>query len=308
MSIKNLFLAVRPWSLSASLIPSVIGLILADKSKPLSGNFLLSFFSVVTVILVQAAGNLVNTYYDFVNGIDKQVKANDEEKSESSSGDITLTDNILTINQLVELLLTCYIASVITLVFVMIASPARSETLILLYALGLASSYFYTGGVSLKYKALGDLVILVTFGPLISEFTFASCCGHVSMTPIYISIPLSVNAESILHVNNMRDIKSDKEAGIHTLVMFLGIKLSNLTMAIFLVTPYIFLFFAVYYTRNWLFLLPCLTVGTANDIYKLVCASRFISLPEKVAKFHLIFGIFYIITLYFCGNRALGLT
>lgn len=308
MSMKNLFLAVRPWSFSASLIPSVIGLILADKSKPSSGNFLLSFFSVVTVILVQAAGNLVNTYYDFVNGIDKQAKAHDKEQSESSCGDITLTDNILTIKQLVKLLLTCYIASVITFVFVMIASPARSEALILLYALGLASSYFYTGGVSLKYKALGDLVILVTFGPLISEFAFASCCGYVSMIPIYISIPLTVNAESILHVNNMRDIKSDKEAGILTLVMFLGIKLSNVTMAIFLVTPYIFLFFGVYYTRNWLFLLPCLTAGTAEDIYKLVCASRFKSLPEKVAKFHLIFGIFYIIALYFCGNGALGLT
>ena len=297
MSTKDLFLATRPWSFPASLIPSVIGVILAYENKYLSGiDILLSLFSIVTVILVQAAGNLVNTYYDFINGIDKKKDEHHHQQSDS-----TLTDNILTIYQLVKLLLISYLASIITFVFLLITSPARSEIITLLYGLGLASSYFYTGGVALKYKALGDLVIFATFGPLISTFTYASCCGHVSIIPIYISLPLTINAESILHVNNMRDIKNDKEAGIRTLVMFLSPRLSSVVMAILLISPYLSCVVIVYYTRSLLFLLPCFTAGIAADIYRRVRANQFASLPETVAKFHLIFGTFYVIALYFCN-------
>lgn len=306
MSLHNLLLSTRPWSFSASFVPSVIGLILAAERKQFNRTDLfLSFFSVITVILVQAAGNLVNSYYDFINGIDRKVTCEKDGQQpkgiKGDTGDSTLTGNIVTIKQLLTLLLTCYLASFMTFIFLITSSsPSSRGILTLLYVSGLVSSYLYTGGVALKYRALGDLVILVTFGPLISEFAFVSCRGYISTSLIVISLPLAINAEAILHVNNMRDIESDREAGIFTLVMLLGKRLSSVILVILLVTPYL-LCLLIAVRCCWLFLLPGFTAGIAVDIYAQVSASNFTLLPEKVAKFHLIFGTFYTIAVYFCG-------
>lgn len=86
MKIKTYLLALRPWSLSASLVPTILGSAIAYRSP---GNFdfnLLTFvLTIFTVITVHGAGNVVNTYFDFVKGIDNR-----------KSDDRTLVDHILT--------------------------------------------------------------------------------------------------------------------------------------------------------------------------------------------------------------------
>jgi 1,4-dihydroxy-2-naphthoate octaprenyltransferase len=77
--------ALRPWSFSASLTPVLLGAVLAYKT---SGAFSLATLmaTLVTVVSVHAAGNLVNTYYDFMRGIDSRQRSDDR----------TLVDSILT--------------------------------------------------------------------------------------------------------------------------------------------------------------------------------------------------------------------
>lgn len=86
MKIKTYLLALRPWSLSASLVPTILGSAIAYRSVGwYDFNFVTFILTIFTVICVHGAGNAVNTYYDFVKGIDNR-----------KSDDRTLVDEILT--------------------------------------------------------------------------------------------------------------------------------------------------------------------------------------------------------------------
>lgn len=85
MKLKTYLLALRPWSLSASLVPTLLGSALAYRSStPHEFNFLTFILTIFTILTVHGAGNLVNTYYDYVKGIDNR-----------KSDDRTLVDHIL---------------------------------------------------------------------------------------------------------------------------------------------------------------------------------------------------------------------
>lgn len=85
MKLKTYLLALRPWSLSASLVPTLLGSALAYRSStPHEFNFLTFILTIFTVVTVHGAGNVVNTYYDYVKGIDNR-----------KSDDRTLVDHIL---------------------------------------------------------------------------------------------------------------------------------------------------------------------------------------------------------------------
>lgn len=93
MKLKTYLLALRPWSLSASLVPTMLGLALAYRSStPHDYYFLTVILVLFTVITVHGAGNVVNTYYDYVKGIDNR-----------RSDDRTLVDHILSIEEVKQI-------------------------------------------------------------------------------------------------------------------------------------------------------------------------------------------------------------
>lgn len=59
-------------------------------------------------------------------------------------------------------------------------SPARMELLALMYFGGISSSFLYTGG-GLKYIALGDIIIMVTFGPVSVLYSFVAQTGMITL-------------------------------------------------------------------------------------------------------------------------------
>ena len=70
-----------------------------------------------------------------------------------------------------------------------------------------------------QYIALGDLAILLTFGPLTVFFSFVTQCGALALSPLIYALPLAFLAEAILHSNNARDAAADDKAGIVTLAI-----------------------------------------------------------------------------------------
>ena len=93
------------------------------------------------------------------------------------------------------------------------------------YAIGHVCLHLFAG-IGLKYVALGDIVILITFGPLAVMFAHAVQVGYLSVLPLVYAVPLALNTEAILHSNNTRDMDSDKQAGIVTLAILIGPTLS----------------------------------------------------------------------------------
>ncbi|XP_077998077.1 ubiA prenyltransferase domain-containing protein 1-like [Glandiceps talaboti] len=280
--IASYWLALRPWSFSASLTPVALGTALAYKS---SGglDFLLALFTFLGVLCVHGAGNLTNTYFDYKKGIDSK-----------KSDDRTLVDHILEPTNVATFGAFLYGFGCFFLLLIIVVSPAKMEHLALIFFGGLSSSFLYTGGVGLKYLALGDLVIIITFGPLAVMFTFLAQTGTLVLSPLLYALPLALNTEAILHSNNTRDMDGDRSAGVVTIAILLGKMGSYSFYVLLLFIPYI-MFCVLGINFSVGFLLPLLTLPIAFDLEKQFRQGLLARIPQRTAKLNLLLGIFYVL-------------
>ncbi|XP_014613741.1 PREDICTED: ubiA prenyltransferase domain-containing protein 1 homolog [Polistes canadensis] len=285
MKLSSYFLALRPWSLSASLVPTLLGSALAYRLIGLTNfSWISLILTLCTVISVHGAGNVVNTYFDYIKGVDSR-----------KSDDRILVDHLLSKDELVSLGALLYAVGCIGFVLLTTISPAKMEHLALVYFGGLSSSFLYTGGIGLKYIALGDVLILVIFGPISVLFAFMAQTGYVELGTIYYAIPLALNTEAILHSNNTRDLESDKKAGIVTLAILIGYTASHVLYAFLLFTPYITLVVLALRYSVW-FLLPIITLPTAFKIEKQFRSPHMIqNVPKQTARLNIFLGILYVL-------------
>lgn len=249
----------------------------------------------LTVLLVHGAGNLVNTYYDYVRGIDGR-----------NSDDRTLVDHILSEEEVVRLGAILYLCGSITFFLLAALSPAKVEHLAGPFFCGLSISFLYTGGFGLKYIALGDIIFVIVFGPASVLFAYVSQTGKFNWEPIYYALPLALNTEAILHSNNTRDLESDSKAGIVTLAIVIGRTASHILYAFLMFTPYIMFVVAAIRCRSINLLLPLLTIFSAFHIEKqLRLPETMKNVPRETAKLNSFFGFLYIIALLLTENSRL---
>ncbi|XP_078498361.1 ubiA prenyltransferase domain-containing protein 1 [Lissotriton helveticus] len=285
-------LALRPWSFSASLIPVVLGSVLAYRSQG-SLNILLLLVCAVAVLAVHGAGNLVNTYYDFSKGIDHK-----------KSDDRTLVDHILEPQDVVRFGACLYTLGCVCAACIYGLSTLKLEHLALIYFGGLSGSFLYTGGIGFKYVALGDLVILITFGPLAVMFAHAVQVGYLSVAPLLYAVPLALNTEAILHSNNTRDMESDRQAGIVTLAILIGPTLSYILYNTLLFVPYlIFCVLATRYTISMV--LPLLTIPVAFSLERQFRSRSFSKISQRTARLNLFLGLFYVFAIFLAPAGSL---
>ncbi|XP_070489967.1 ubiA prenyltransferase domain-containing protein 1 homolog [Chironomus tepperi] len=287
MKLKSYLIALRVWSLSASIIPTILGAAISYRTHSAQQDFSLIIFilNVFTIITVHCAGNVVNTYFDYVKGIDNR-----------KSDDRTLVDHLLTMDEVVSLGAVLYTLGCIGFVLLAILSPARMEHLALVYFGGLSSSFLYTGGIGLKYIALGDLLILIIFGPISVIFSYMSQTGNINWALIYYALPLALNTEAILHSNNTRDSESDQKVGIVTLAILIGRTASHVLYALLLFIPYIIFVVLSFKSSLW-FVLPLVTLPHAFKIEKQFRNENTLQgVPRQTAKLNFFFGILYIVS------------
>lgn len=284
--------ALRPWSFTASLTPVLLGACLGYKVHAVFDAAVLIVVC-VTALAVHAAGNLVNTYYDFKKGVDNK-----------KSDDRTLVEGYMKSNDVATLGAVCYGLGCAGLVILFLISPAKSQLLSLMYFCGLSSSFLYTGGLGLKYIALGDIAIFITFGPITVMFSYLAMTGELSMVVILYAIPLAMNIECVLHVNNCRDADSDRAAGIITLAIILGKTYSYLLFCVLLFGPYIAFACATVNLSVW-YILPLSTIVKAFSIERLFRSNNLSFLPHRIAELNLLLGIFFIVAIFFSPKSGL---
>ncbi|CAH1775825.1 unnamed protein product, partial [Owenia fusiformis] len=290
--LSDYVVALRPWSFTASLTPVALGSVLAYK---MTGDFNIWIVIVtcITALAVHAAGNLVNTYFDYVKGVDSK-----------KSDDRTLVDHLLAPDEVARLGGIFYIIGCCGFVVMTILSPTKMEHLALLYFGGLSASFLYTGGLGLKYVALGDILIFISFGPITVLFAFLAQGGELSLLPMAYAIPVALNTEAILHSNNVRDFESDKAAGIVTLPILIGKTASYVVFALLIFgPPAIFAVMTVKF-NPWCFL-PTLTMLMALKAEKMFRTGKLALLPHYIAQMNLILGFLYIVAIYMSSSAQL---
>jgi 1,4-dihydroxy-2-naphthoate octaprenyltransferase len=276
-------MATRPFSFTASIVPVIIGTLLAAEA----GYFDAFRFALVLLasILVHAGSNLVNDYFDYVNGADKPAALG---RGGAIQRGVIPPRGILAFG-----LVLFGIATVIGLwIVALVGWP------ILLFALpSLAAAYFYTGGPKpLGYIALGEITVFVFMGPILLTGSYYVQAGAVSWTALLASVPVGLLVTAILQANNIRDIRDDTEAGKRTLATYVGRRWANREYVMLVVTAYVVLGLIVLQgVMPALVLIAFITLPRAIEVLRIVLhrdEARMLNAALRMtAGLHLRFGL-----------------
>ncbi|NPV05763.1 MAG: 1,4-dihydroxy-2-naphthoate octaprenyltransferase [Syntrophaceae bacterium] len=205
------FQAARPFSLTASVLPVVIGAVLAASAE---GPVDWPLFPLIVAcsLLFHVGTNMVSDYFDYRRGVDRD---------ETLGGSRVLFEGQITPKQLLTAGILLFAVG-FSLGLLLVA--VRGWPIFVLGVIGLLGGWFYTGGpVGYKYVALGDILVFILMGPLMVIGSYFALTGGFSLTVFYASLPVGCLVAAILHANNLRDIPYDAEANIRTMAMVLGV-------------------------------------------------------------------------------------
>ncbi|MFW6074541.1 MAG: 1,4-dihydroxy-2-naphthoate octaprenyltransferase [Chloroflexota bacterium] len=208
-TVYNWYMATRPFSFTASIVPALVGTLLAAHDGEFS--ILLFVLVILGAVLVHAGSNLVNDYYDHIKGADAP--------HQLGRGGMIQRGLISPRGILIFGLILFGVATAIGLLIVYLVGWP-----VLLFALpSLAAAYFYTGGPKpLGYVALGEVTVFIFMGPVLVLGSYYVQTGTVTWPAFLISIPIGLLVTAILQANNIRDIADDAAAGKRTLATFIG--------------------------------------------------------------------------------------
>jgi 1,4-dihydroxy-2-naphthoate octaprenyltransferase len=227
---------IRPYYLPLSLLPLVLGSVLAWTQTithiSLRGSFHPQRFlaALVAVILIQVGAHLINDYYDFVRGIDTS--------NALGPGGLIQQGIVKPVRVLTLGLVLLGLGALCGLILLL--SPGGGALLFTIGLFGLFCAYFYSAtSRSLSSMALGELVSFLLFGPLLTVSGYLIQTGQVDRTVLLYSLSPGMLAAAFVHLNNMRDAESDAQAGKHTLASLLDLPLSRLVYLLLLLGAYV---------------------------------------------------------------------
>ncbi|HLS35816.1 MAG TPA: 1,4-dihydroxy-2-naphthoate polyprenyltransferase [Bacillota bacterium] len=247
---------LRPHTLTASFIPVFVGTMFAY----IDGHFHLLLFLAMLIasILIQAATNMFNEYYDYKLGLDT-------EESVGIGGTIVRDGvkpktvlNLALIFFGIALLLGVYICAM------------TSWWIAVIGAVSMAFGYLYTGGpFPIAYTPFGELTSGFFMGTVIIGISYFIQTDTITIDVILISIPIAIFIGAIMLSNNIRDRVGDEESGRKTIAILLGHdRAVNFLASMFIVAYVLTAIFIIIGILPIISIIVFLTVKMAFDVIK----------------------------------------
>jgi len=207
--ISKWLIITRAAVLVMTFTSSAIGGLLAIRD----GLFNLWYFSLCTIglILAHATNNMVNDFTDFIKGVDR------DNYFRTQYGPHPLEQNLMSRGEFFTYLgVTGLSALLIGLFFVYI----RGSIALYLLLAGAFFVLFYT--FPLKYIGLGEVAVLLVWGPLMVGGTYYIVSGQISYNAIIASLPYAIGTTTVLFGKHIDKYPMDKAKGIRTLPVLIG--------------------------------------------------------------------------------------
>eukprot|EP00611_Tribonema_gayanum_P016762 TRINITY_DN29173_c0_g1_i1.p1 TRINITY_DN29173_c0_g1~~TRINITY_DN29173_c0_g1_i1.p1 ORF type:complete len:290 (-),score=95.99 TRINITY_DN29173_c0_g1_i1:177-1046(-) len=285
MSPLNYIVATRPWSFTVPVMGVLLtsALVHAQHGMPLLNRGCLEVMTLC--ICLQAAGNLLNSVFDYTYGVDNP----------ATIGDRCLVDKKITVRG--ALLFALILATTGSwLVIPKLLAPDRQFLYVFLASIALAVSYT-APPFKLKYRAMGDAVIFICFGPLTMTGAAIVMTGAPQYWVLPYALPVTLLTEAILHANNTRDIKEDARCGIKTVAMLLGYQRSRTLYYAMVAGAYLSaLALSMQYVGCCLVLL---SVPLALSTLRSFSPPTMANMDEKTAQLHLLFSLLLNVGVYY---------
>lgn len=205
---------IRPQTLFASLVPVLVGLIIASNSQP-SGTFelnaLTAVITVICALSLQILSNLINDYYDFIRGSDKAGRAGF--KRALAEGEVSVE----------QMRRACFITLAVALITGLYLVIAGGWPILLAGVTAIIFAWLYTAtSHSLSYLGIADIFVFLYYGVIASCGTTYLQTHTFCLTSFHAGAVCGLISMCVLMINNLRDIESDRAAGKRTLPVRLG--------------------------------------------------------------------------------------
>jgi 1,4-dihydroxy-2-naphthoate octaprenyltransferase len=280
--VRTWWLAVRPFSFTASVTPVVLGSVLAAYDG--AWNWLLFAITLVGSVLIHAGTNLINDYYDWKKGADTP---------ESLGPNRALQEGMLTPQQVFWGGILCF-ALGSSLGIYLVAT--RGLFILYLGIFSVLAGWFYTAGpAAFAYTGLGEVVVFIFMGPIMVLGSYFVMTQTISPAVIWISAPVGLLVAAILHANNMRDLDADRAKNKRTLANLLGRQASRWEYYLLVGGSYLILVgLVILRVAPPYLLLALLTLPSAIDLIRTAAIhdapARLNKLVRGTAKLHERFG------------------
>jgi 1,4-dihydroxy-2-naphthoate octaprenyltransferase len=280
---KHWIAAARPKTLSAAIVPVLIGTALVQ-SEIHWGIFACTLLG---ALFIQIATNFVNDALDFRKGADTAERL----------GPLRVTQaGLVSADAVLRAAYVCFgLAAICGIPLVMRGGWP-------LLVIGLASivcAYIYTGGpYPLAYNGLGELFVLVFFGFVAVGGTYYVQTLTIDKAVIVAGYVAGSLATVLLVINNLRDVESDETSNKRTMAVRFGEDVAKLEISFFAFTPFIAqMFVAEIRGRDWL-LLPLAIAPLSFALISRARTSRGRELNRCLAMagaLQWIFGILFVV-------------
>lgn len=203
--------ATRPKTLSVAVAPIIVGSAMAWANGGFSLGAML--VAMACALLITIGTNFCNDYADFARGADTADRKGPTRVTQAGlipPGHIKIATFVI-----------FALAAILGMYLVY-----RAGWVILLIGLvSIAAGILYTAGPwPFGYKGLGDLFVLVFFGPVAVGGTYYVQALEITPYVIIAGIAPGLLATAILLINNIRDMEEDCRAGKMTTVVRFGRK------------------------------------------------------------------------------------
>lgn len=277
------WLAARPRTLPAAIVPVIVGSAAAARDGRLSWPVFAA--ALVASLLLQVAANYANDLFDYLKGADHQ-----------RHGPLRVTQSGLVTPRQMSLALSMVIGAAALLGLYLIGVGGWPIALIGLAAI-LGAIAYTAGPFPLAYHGLGDLAAFVFFGLVAVLGTAYLHAGAVSATAILAALPVALLVTAIIVVNNLRDIETDRQVRKLTLAVRIGDKNTRLEYSGLVLGAYLFpigLSIITSIFPGWWWL-PFITLPFAIDLVRTVRGGQrgpaLNFTLARTAQLHLYFGV-----------------
>jgi len=197
-------------------------------------NFWYWLLLVIGLIMAHATNNLLNDYTDYVKGVDK------DNYFRTQYGPQPLEAGLMSKR---ELLIYASVTGLIALAAGAILVYSRGPLALLFLGLGAFFVLFYT--FPLKYIALGEISVLIVWGPLMIGGGYFVITGVWDWNVVIASLPYALGVTTVIFGKHIDKYKGDKAKHIYTLPVLLGEHLARYIVVAMTVAQYLTVLYLV---------------------------------------------------------------
>lgn len=267
---KAWLLAARPATLTAALVPVMVGVAVAVEQQAFA--WLPALAALLGAFCIQIGTNFANDVFDYEKGADTEERLGPTRAVQAG---------LLSAAQMRRGMYVIFgLAVLCGLYLTWVAGP-------IIVAIGVASiisGIAYTAGpYPLAYVGLGDVFVMLFFGFVAVMGTTFVQSGQWSELAAWASVPVGALSTAVLVVNNVRDRAQDVKANKRTLAVRFGRRFAEVEYVVLLVMAYgVPVYLAAVRQQPWL-MLPLATLPVAIRLLRRLLSEEGPSLNSVLA-------------------------